>query len=141
MGGRSMPPQSSTIPAQPVEKKKGLTDWIGKLKSINEEKDHWVNCRVLYEYFIIPLKFSFDLFWSFNDSLDDFFGLISSTTICYLLLLSFSEFTLMWNILWARKRDFLLVYCWKLLLWISMRNCQKCYSHDIWLFIAGQLWW
>jgi len=43
MGGRVRPAEVSKVPEQPAEKKKGLTDWINKLKAVNEEKDHWVN--------------------------------------------------------------------------------------------------
>lgn len=42
MGGRVRPSESFKAPEQPAEKKKGLTDWINKLKPVNEEKDHWV---------------------------------------------------------------------------------------------------
>lgn len=42
MGGRIRPSEASKAPEQSTEKKKGFTDWITKLKPINEEKDHWV---------------------------------------------------------------------------------------------------
>lgn len=42
MGGRSRPPESSKMAEPPVEKKKGLGDWMNFMKPANEEKDHWV---------------------------------------------------------------------------------------------------
>lgn len=42
MGGRSRPAEVSKALEQPAEKKKGIADWINKLKPVNEEKDHWV---------------------------------------------------------------------------------------------------
>ncbi|XP_074279102.1 protein FREE1 [Silene latifolia] len=42
MGGRIRPSEASKSLEVPSEKKKGLGDWITKLKPVNEEKDHWV---------------------------------------------------------------------------------------------------
>ncbi|KAK9748548.1 hypothetical protein RND81_02G065900 [Saponaria officinalis] len=42
MGGRIRPSESSKALEPSSEKKKGLGDWIYKLKPVNEEKDHWV---------------------------------------------------------------------------------------------------
>ncbi|KAJ8423807.1 hypothetical protein Cgig2_032954 [Carnegiea gigantea] len=42
MGGRIRPAEVSKALEQPAEKKKGIADWINKLKPVNEEKDHWV---------------------------------------------------------------------------------------------------
>lgn len=42
MGGRSRPSESSKIAERPLEKKKGLGDWVNFMKPANEEKDHWV---------------------------------------------------------------------------------------------------
>ncbi|XP_048329681.1 protein FREE1 isoform X2 [Ziziphus jujuba] len=42
MGGRSRPTESLKTTEQPMEKKKGFTDWMNLVKPGNEEKDHWV---------------------------------------------------------------------------------------------------
>ncbi|KAH0759348.1 hypothetical protein KY290_022841 [Solanum tuberosum] len=42
MGGRIRSSESPKVAEQPTEKKKGLADWINIVKTINEEKDHWV---------------------------------------------------------------------------------------------------
>lgn len=42
IGGRIRPSDSFKMAEQPMEKKKGLTDWMNILKPANEEKDHWV---------------------------------------------------------------------------------------------------
>ncbi|XP_048502637.1 protein FREE1 isoform X2 [Beta vulgaris subsp. vulgaris] len=42
MGGRARPSEPTRALEQSAEKKKGLGDWINKLKPVNEEKDHWV---------------------------------------------------------------------------------------------------
>ncbi|KAJ0247755.1 Protein FREE1 [Hirschfeldia incana] len=43
IGGSSRPPVSAAkLVEQSAEKKKGLGDWMNKIKPVNEEKDHWV---------------------------------------------------------------------------------------------------
>ncbi|KAF8112413.1 hypothetical protein N665_0064s0045 [Sinapis alba] len=43
IGGSSRPPVSARLVEQSAaEKKKGLGDWMNKIKPVNEEKDHWV---------------------------------------------------------------------------------------------------
>ncbi|CAO2817633.1 unnamed protein product [Amaranthus hypochondriacus] len=42
MGGSIRPAEPPKALEQSSDKKKGLTDWISKLKPVNEEKDHWV---------------------------------------------------------------------------------------------------
>lgn len=42
MGGRIRPSEPPKALEQPGEKKKVFTEWISKLKPVNEEKDHWV---------------------------------------------------------------------------------------------------
>ncbi|KAG2257196.1 hypothetical protein Bca4012_094367 [Brassica carinata] len=43
IGGSSRPPPvSAKLVEQSAEKKKGLGDWMNKIKPVNEEKDHWV---------------------------------------------------------------------------------------------------
>ncbi|KAL0798028.1 hypothetical protein Bca101_053202 [Brassica carinata] len=42
IGGSSRPPVSAKLVEQSAEKKKGLGDWMNKIKPVNEEKDHWV---------------------------------------------------------------------------------------------------
>lgn len=42
IGGTSRPPVSAKLVEQSAEKKKGLGDWMNKIKPVNEEKDHWV---------------------------------------------------------------------------------------------------
>lgn len=48
MGGRIRSSESPKVSEQPTEKKKGLADWINIVKSVNEEKDHWVTCFTLF---------------------------------------------------------------------------------------------
>lgn len=65
MGGRSRPTESLKTTEQPMEKKKGFTDWMNLVKPGNEEKDHWVISfleeKCLY-YFIrcLPSLFCWD---------------------------------------------------------------------------------
>lgn len=42
IGGSSRPPVAAKLVEQSAEKKKGLGDWMNKIKPVNEEKDHWV---------------------------------------------------------------------------------------------------
>ncbi|KAI9109251.1 hypothetical protein K1719_019874 [Acacia pycnantha] len=42
MGGSRRPVESLKTNEQPTEKKKGLVDWVNRIKPANEEKDHWV---------------------------------------------------------------------------------------------------
>ena len=57
MGGSIRPAEPPKALEQSSDKKKGLTDWINKLKPVNEEKDHWVNFFSLFLilFFIIML--------------------------------------------------------------------------------------
>lgn len=48
MGGRIMSSESPKVAEQPTEKKKGLIDWINIVKTVNEEKDHWVTSSILF---------------------------------------------------------------------------------------------
>lgn len=51
MGGRSRPSDTLKTAEQPVEKKKGLADWMNVIKPGSEEKDHWVRLQILEEFF------------------------------------------------------------------------------------------
>ncbi|XP_076940668.1 protein FREE1-like [Bidens hawaiensis] len=42
MGVCSRPVEAVKVTEQSTEKKKGLGDWMNKIKPVNEEKDHWV---------------------------------------------------------------------------------------------------
>lgn len=53
MGGRARPSEPPRALEQSAEKKKGLGDWINKLKPVNEEKDHWVTISFLSFHFYV----------------------------------------------------------------------------------------
>lgn len=46
-----MSSESPKVAEQPTEKKKGLTDWINIVKTVNEEKDHWVTSFILFCFY------------------------------------------------------------------------------------------
>ena len=72
MGGTSKPFESLKTAEQPTEKKKGIADWMNKIKPGNEEKDHWVmlECSKFFALFYLDpsSNLNFGRSWLIDDS-------------------------------------------------------------------------